>query len=157
MKRRWMIGMVLVVLMATVACAYAADATFKDGYKFTVPDNYTVYEQSDEFINLHTDYYHIISVYLHKGLSNSTNVMEYAAFGLEKQGYNITGCQTFQYNGKDIIEVDYENEVGQYHGYAWEVDNGVWVFATYGHPKNESADKWDSSPVKTIFNSLVKI
>ena len=47
MKAKYIIGIFLILLMATTACVYAADATVGD-YKFTIPDGF---ELSDPVTN----------------------------------------------------------------------------------------------------------
>lgn len=154
MKKRYVMGMILLVLMATTACAYAAEATINDEYKFTLPDNYTVIEQVENGVNLGIDDDHVISVMVYEGNKITDSMIESVISSLESQGYKVTDHQTFQYNGKDIVEIDYENQYGQFNVYTWQVDDGNYAVASYGHTSDEPAAKWDDSPVKTIYDTI---
>ena len=156
MKSKYMLGIFLILLMATTACVYAADAKIDDDYKFTLPDKYTVTDQINDGVHLQIDDDHVISVIVHEGKTITDSMIKSVVKNLESQGYNVTDNHTFQYNGKDIVEIDYENDHGRFYSYTWQVDDDDYVVANYGHNINETAVKWDNSPVKEIFDTFAK-
>lgn len=155
MKAKYILGMLLVLIAAT-ACVYAADATIDDDYTFTLPDKYTVSEQVEDGIYLQIDEDHIIAIKLYKGTGITDEMISSVISNLESQGYNVTGNQTINYNGTDIVEIAYKNEAGQFYSYTWQVDDDEYAVASYGCPLNETSVGWEKGPVKTIYDSFAE-
>lgn len=152
MKARYIFGILLVLLMATTACAYAAEATLDD-YKFTTPDKYNVDKQSDDYFDLKMDDSHMISIAITDDVTSDADTIK----ALQAKGDNVTGNQTFTYNGKQISEIKHNNGAAQYYIYTWKLDDDDYAIVAYGIPLSEGDVDWNSSPVKVIFDSIKKV
>lgn len=152
MKAKYILGMLLVLLMATTACVYAAEATLDD-YRFTLPDKYDVETQNDDYFDLKMDDSHMISIAITDDVTPDTATIQ----GLESKGYNVTENQNFTYEGKEISEIIYTDSSSQYHLYTWKLNGDDYAIASYGSPLSEGDVDWNSSPAKTIFDSIKKI
>lgn len=151
MKARYIFGMLLVVLMAMTACAYAAEATYED-YTFTIPDKYVVDAQTDDYCDLKIDDAHMISLAITDDVNSDANSIQ----SLEARGYNVTDNQTFTSNGKEISEIKNNDGSAQFFTYSWKLDDDDYAIVSYGIPLSEGDVDWDSSPVKVIFDSIKK-
>ena len=152
MKARYILGMLLVLLMAMTACAYAAEATLDD-YKFTIPDKYKVDAQTDDYFDLKIDDAHMISVKITDDVTSDEDSIK----AMEAQGYNVTGNQTFTSNGKEISEIRDNDGSAQFYLYTWKLDDDDYAIVSYGIPLSEGDVDWNSTPVKVIFDSIKKI
>ena len=153
MKAKYILGMLLVLIAAT-ACVYAEDATIDDDYKFTLPDKYTVDSQTDEYFDLKMDENHMISIRITDDVTSDNDTIK----GLENQGYNVTGSQILNYSGKQISEIRYQTDSSQFYLYSWKLDNDDdYAIVAYGIPVDEGDVDWNSSPAKTIFDTISEI
>lgn len=151
MEKRFILGILLVLLTATAACVYAAEATL-DGYTFTVPDGYEVDSSTDDYFDLKMDDSHMISIAITDDVTSDADSIK----ALEDKGYDVTGNQTFTSDGKEISEIRNNDGSAQYYMYTWKLDDDNYAIVSYGIPLSEGDVDWDSSPVKVIFDSIKK-
>lgn len=156
MKAKYILGMLLVLLMATTACVYAAEATLDD-YKFTIPDDYTLGEESGKILSMYNaENKSIVALSIGKASYLKSDALSNKINDLENKGYKVSNNRTFQYGGKDIIEIDYENNARQYNQYMWEGDGNECIIAIYCHHLDEDPVPFEDSPIKTIVDTMDK-
>lgn len=153
MKSKYMLGIFLILLMATTACVYAADAKIDDDYKFTVPDGYNVTEHGDDFAFLEGNGTYAIRISPFKSMPTADALANQYKAG----GFDVKEQDTISENGSDIVFVHFIDKEDQIYVYVWKVDGKDCVMAVYGYPESDPATAWADSPVKEIHDSIVKI
>ena len=152
MKAKYILGIFIVLLIATTACAYAAEQTIGDKYKFTVPDGYNVYEANSENVTLTNDSKHVITIVT----TNFLNSEDVLVKSLEKAGSKVQDHHTFKYGGKDIREIDYKDDGYNLNMYSWDMGSNEYIIIIVVCPSDETAAKWEASPAKTIFDTMTR-
>ena len=152
MKTKYILGIFAVLLLAA-SCVYASEVV-DDDYKFSLPDKYAVDSQSDDYFDLKMDGDHLISVKITDDVVSDADTIK----SLESQRYNVTGNKTFQYNGREISEITYSANSSQFYLYSWKISDNDddYAIVALGIPLAEGNVDWNSSPVKTIFDTMVK-
>lgn len=152
MKTKYVIGIFLILLIAATACVYAAEATV-DEYKFTIPDGFKIAENGDDIVTLQsTNDTRMMGVGIHKNSKIGDEAISNKLDDLEGR-YNVTGNKTFQYEGKDIYEINYKTTDVQFKLYHWQMGDD-WVAVTFAYPAEDDEIQWDDSPAKTVCDTL---
>ena len=149
MKRKYIIGILLIGLMATTACVYAAETTLGD-YKFNIPAGFEIAEQADDGILLTKDNETEMVVQT----SSSLNTEDEVVASLEEQGMIVTAHQTIKTDDGEVIEAHYTDGTSQASAYGWEVEDGKYIVCVYAYSLEGPAVEWDKSPAKTIHDTL---
>ena len=153
MKAGYIIGIFLILIIGTIACAYAAEATIGDDYKFNLPDGYTMGKHGDDFVFVENKDNHSIRVSQNDILGgNDAMVSRY-----KSAGFDIKENDTINENGKEIFFVHFIDKGLHAYVYTWNLDDNKTIMAVYGYPEGEPATEWANSPVKEIHDSLVEI
>lgn len=156
MKMKYVLGMLVILIAATTACVYATECAIGD-YTFTVPEGYTTDENGGEIVSIYcADDKSIIALTIGKASYLKSDAISNKINDLESKGYKVPGNRTFQYDGKDIIEIDYENSEAQYNQYMWQGDSDDCIIAVYSYPLKDSKVEFEDSPMKTVVDTLAK-
>ena len=152
MKTRYVLGMIAVLIIATATCAYAAEHTIGDGYKFTMLDGYTMTEQDEDCMiflkDADPDY--VITVSADTEPISESELVSL----LENDSYDVLDNKTIQYNGKDLIMVHYLDGDSQVYEYDWIINETYAIYVVYECPAKDPETDWLTSPGKKIFDSI---
>lgn len=153
MKAKYVLGIFLILMMATTACAYAAEATIDD-YKFTVPKDFEVIDSGDVVHMNKTDDTQALTVMISENDITGSDSVNNMIKGLEDQGYSATS-DTFKYKGTEITQIDYKNLVGRGHMYIWKEDD-IYVGIVYAHITAMGTGEWAKCPAREVFDTFEK-
>lgn len=140
--------LIAVVFIASVGIAVAEDATI-GGHSFTVPDGFKVLNTTDEMVVLSSDNNHAISVIVQDSVKNTDDAKTY----LEGQGYKFIGEDTYNADGKDVQQQNYEKDGFTVLSYIFPADDDYCIVA-YTVPDGDTIPEGADNPVTTILNSI---
>ena len=134
------IGILIIILFSGISAISAYDGNF------TIPDNYTVQELSDNYTLLQSDKYHTISICI---MENTTD-KDLLKYLLEKSMYDFTYCDNYTKGDYDIEENYYNQEYQR--GILYFCENGdEMIVIDYKVPIIEDVR---DSPVGVILDGL---
>lgn len=154
MKKTYIMAILLMGVMATTACVYAAEANIGD-YTFTVPKGFEVIDSGDVVHMNKTDDTQSLTVMSSENDITDSESVNNMVQGLEDQGYDVYNKNTYKYKGTQITQIDYKNSIGRGHMYLWKADD-IYIGIVYGHVIGAGGGKWDVSPAKEVFDTLEK-
>ena len=141
-----LVAIMLVVLgMGTVV---AEDISIGD-YEFSIPDGFQVVNSTDNVVFLSQDDDHAIGVIIPEAVKNSEDAKIY----LESQGYTFIGEETYDADGKEVQQQNYESDGYTIMAYVIPAGDDQCVI-TYTIPSSETPPEGADNPVTTILNSI---
>lgn len=153
MKTKYIIGIFLILAIATTACVYAAEATLADTYKFTVPDGYELTDEGSDYVILNNDSEHGLRISETSALVSE----DQAVSTYESQGFDVKEHKVINENGDDILFVHYIDDGSHLYVYGWEAEEGSYIIGVHCYPESEPDTDWADSPIKEIHDSITKI
>lgn len=151
MKAKYVLGILLILLMATTACVYAADATLGN-HKFAIPDGYSIYEQGDDYVTIANNDQRLIRV----GVIDEVPSEDLLISRYEAANITVVDHDTINENGSEVVYVHFIDKQSSVYAYGWNADDDA-LMVIYAYGEGEPDTDWADSPVKEIHDSMVKI
>lgn len=152
MKYKYLfLSFMLLILVGSIT-AIAADEASIGGYTFTLPDGYTITNQTEDLISLSQDDDHAIIISDPDVVKSSE---EFKA-DLEAQGYEFGDEANYTSGNFDIEQYNYKSD--PYKGFLYichdNTDDNEVFLITLVIPGDEDAPSEDDNPVSTILSSF---
>ncbi len=138
----------IVLVVLGMGIVVAEDISIGD-HEFTIPDGFQLVNSTDKMVLLSQDDDHAIGVMIPEEVKNSEDAKTY----LENQGYTFIGEETYNADGKEVQQQNYETD--GYTVMAYVIPAGAdQCVVTYTIPSDETAPEGADNPVTTILNSI---
>ena len=145
---RIFIALLLLVVASSIAIACAEEVTVAD-HEFTIPDGYSILNNTDDSVILTQDDDHVIVVYVPEEVRNSDDAKAF----LEDIGYKFIDEESYNAAGKDVQQQNYEKD--GYTVMSYVIPAGAdQCIVTFTIPADETAPEGADNPVTTILNSI---
>lgn len=142
------LAMLIVLVASSIGIAVAAEGT-AGSHTFTVPDGFEVTNTTDEMTVLEKDNEHAIVVMLSNEIASS----EDAKKTLESKGYTFINEGTYNADGKDVQQQNFEKDGLTVLAYVFDVGSEKCI-VTYTIPSSETPPEGSDNPVTTILNTI---
>ena len=142
------IVLLLLILASIIGIACAEEASVAN-HKFTIPEGYKVLNTTDDTIILTQDDDHVIVVIVPEEVKNVNDAKSY----LEAQGYKFIGGETYNADGKEVQQHNYEKDGYTVMSYIIPAGEDHCI-VTYTIPADETAPEGADNPVTTVLNSI---
>ncbi|AMK16159.1 hypothetical protein [Methanobrevibacter olleyae] len=149
------LSLILLVLACSIA-TIAAEEAIIDDYSFTIPDGYSIVNQSEQMVSMQIDNDHAIV------MSAPDDVQSPKQFktGLEKQGYKFGDEENYTKGNFDIEQYNYDYD--KYQGFLYICDDNTdkdddVILITLVIPKTDDVPSEDENPVTGILDSLKEV
>jgi len=143
-----LLAILVLLVVSCVGVAVAAEASI-EGHTFTVPDGFKVTNSTDDATILEQDDKHAIVVMM----SDDVGSVEDAKQNLESKGYTFIGSQTYNTDGKDVVQQNYGTSDLTIMAYVFDVGSEKCI-VTYTIPSSETPPEEGDNPVTTILNTI---
>ena len=142
------LAILAVLVVSCVGVAVAAEASIGD-YTFTIPDGFKLTNSTDDATILEHDDEHAIVVMM----SDEVGSVEDAKQNLESKGYTFIGSETYNADGKDVVQQNYGTSELTIMAYVFDVGSEKCI-VTYTIPSSETPPEGSDNPVTTILNTI---
>ena len=145
---RIFLSILVLLVVSCVGVAVAAEASIGD-HTFTIPDGFKLTNSTDDATILEQDDNHAIVIMM----SDEVGSVEEAKQNLESKGYTFLGSQTYNADGKDIVQQNYGTSDLTIMAYVFDVGSEKCI-VTYTIPSTETPPEGPDNPVTTILNTI---
>ncbi len=145
---RIFLSILVLLVVSCVGVAVAAEASIGD-HTFTIPDGFKLTNSTDDATILEQDDNHAIVIMM----SDEVGSVEDAKQNLESKGYTFLGSQTYNADGKDIVQQNYGTSDLTIMAYVFDVGSEKCI-VTYTIPSSETPLEGSDNPVTTILNTI---
>ena len=145
---RIFLSILVLLVVSCVGVAVAAEASIGD-HTFTIPDGFKLTNSTDDATILEQDDNHAIVIMM----SDEVGSVEDAKQNLESKGYTFLGSQTYNADGKDIVQQNYGTSDLTIMAYVFDVGSEKCI-VTYTIPSSETPPEEGDNPVTTILNTI---
>jgi len=145
---RIFLSILVLLVVSCVGVAVAAEASIGD-HTFTIPDGFKLTNSTDDATILEQDDNHAIVIMM----SDEVGSVEDAKQNLESKGYTFLGSQTYNADGKDIVQQNYGTSDLTIMAYVFDVGSEKCI-VTYTIPSSETPPEGSDNPVTTILNTI---
>lgn len=143
------ISIALLILACSITAIAAEDVNVA-GHTFEVPKDYNVFNTSDDQIILEKDDSHAIVIIFADTVANSADSIS----SLESKGYKFIGEETYDAEGFNITQQNFEKDDLTVYSYNFEVSDGEYCVITFTMPSSENALEGEDNPVTGILQTL---
>lgn len=145
---RIFLSILVLLVVSCVGVAVAAEASIGD-HTFTIPNGFKLTNSTDDATILEQDDNHAIVIMM----SDEVGSVEDAKQNLESKGYTFLGSQTYNADGKDIVQQNYGTSDLTIMAYVFDVGSEKCI-VTYTIPSSETPPEGSDNPVTTILNTI---
>ena len=145
---RIFLSILVLLVVSCVGVAVAAEASIGD-HTFTIPNGFKLTNSTDDATILEQDDNHAIVIMM----SDEVGSVEEAKQNLESKGYTFLGSQTYNADGKDIVQQNYGTSDLTIMAYVFDVGSEKCI-VTYTIPSSETPPEGSDNPVTTILNTI---
>ena len=142
------IALLLLIVVSCVGIACAEEVSVAD-HKFTIPDGYKVLNTTDDSVVLTQDDNHVIVVMVPEVVKNANEAKSY----LEDKGYKFIGEDSYNADGKEVQQQNYEKEGFTVMSYIIPAGDDQCI-VTFTIPADETAPEGADNPVTTVLDSI---
>ncbi|MDO5831251.1 hypothetical protein [Methanobrevibacter sp.] len=150
MRNKSILMILALLILACSITAVAAESASVGDYTFEIPEGYAVNETAGNQCVLTQDDNHVIVVIIADSISNSDDVIK----NLEAKGYKFIGENTYNADGYDVHQQNYEMNDLTVYSYNFELNDGKYCIITYTIPSSEQVGENEDNPITGILNSI---
>ena len=150
MKRKITIFTLAMLILACSITAIAAEEVSIGDFSFEIPDDYKINQSTDEQVALEADDKHAIVILISDKLADSDDTVK----SLEGEGYKFLGEETYDAEGYEIHQQNFEKDGLTTYSYNFELGDGTYCIITLTMPSSEAALENEDNPVTEILESF---
>jgi len=149
MKIKTIISVLAILILACSITAIAAEDIEYSGHTFEIPEGYTVYSSNESNLVLTQDDDHIIVVLYSDEISDSEDSIK----SLESKGYKFIGEETYDAEGYEVTQQNYEKDPYTALSYSFKID-GEYCIISYTQPVDETIPEGSDNPITGILKTM---